>query len=198
MLAAQKLFAARGYRGTGVQDIVEEAGVTKPTLYYYYENKAGLYEALLDTAFESRQKLIEQAVAQQSGTEEKLVAVMRAMVEFGREHNELMRIVYGNLFAAKEEVPGGVRSSEKTQQNFEFVHALVREGMATGEISDRHGSMEVTGALYGLFFTAVTGALLQHDNMQPWRGENMVRIFLEGARGRGSEVGEKSKALPVG
>ena len=34
--AGLKLFANRGYAGTSVQDITEEAKVTKPTLYYYF------------------------------------------------------------------------------------------------------------------------------------------------------------------
>ncbi len=32
--AGLKLFANRGYAGTSVQDIIDEAGVTKPSLYY--------------------------------------------------------------------------------------------------------------------------------------------------------------------
>ncbi len=32
---ALQLFASRGYDATGVQEIVEAAGVTKPTLYHY-------------------------------------------------------------------------------------------------------------------------------------------------------------------
>ena len=39
--AGLKLFANRGYAGTSVQDITEEARVTKPTLYYYFESKEG-------------------------------------------------------------------------------------------------------------------------------------------------------------
>ena len=37
---AQDLFAARGYDAVGVQEIVEAAGVTKPTLYHYFDTNA--------------------------------------------------------------------------------------------------------------------------------------------------------------
>ena len=36
-----------------MQDIVDDARVSKPTLYYYFGNKAGLYQAL-GTAFDER------------------------------------------------------------------------------------------------------------------------------------------------
>lgn len=48
---AEKLFAARGYDAVGVQDIVEAASVTKPTLYHYFGSKRGLLEALLGEEF---------------------------------------------------------------------------------------------------------------------------------------------------
>jgi len=44
---ALELFAARGYDAVGVQEIVEAAGVTKPTLYHYFGSKRGLLEALV-------------------------------------------------------------------------------------------------------------------------------------------------------
>lgn len=42
LLAAARLFANRGYAGTSVREIVAMAGVTKPTLYYYFKNKDDL------------------------------------------------------------------------------------------------------------------------------------------------------------
>jgi TetR/AcrR family transcriptional regulator len=44
---AAKLFASRGYDATSVREIVEAAGVTKPTLYYHFGSKEGLAQALL-------------------------------------------------------------------------------------------------------------------------------------------------------
>jgi AcrR family transcriptional regulator len=39
---AAKLFASRGYDATSIREIVEAAGVAKPTLYYYFGSKEGL------------------------------------------------------------------------------------------------------------------------------------------------------------
>ena len=48
---AEELFYLKGYDGTGVQEIVEQAGITKPTLYYYFGSKRGLLDQLLETKF---------------------------------------------------------------------------------------------------------------------------------------------------
>ena len=46
---AERLFAYKGYDAVGVQEIVTDAGITKPTLYYYFRSKRGLLEALVST-----------------------------------------------------------------------------------------------------------------------------------------------------
>ena len=45
--AAARLFAERGYDATSVREIVEAAGVAKPTLYYYFRSKEGLRRRFL-------------------------------------------------------------------------------------------------------------------------------------------------------
>ena len=51
MTCAIKLFANRGYDAVGIQEIVDNAGVTKPTLYYYFKSKMGLLEAISEEYF---------------------------------------------------------------------------------------------------------------------------------------------------
>ena len=48
MDAAILLFTNRGYAATSVREIVEMAGVTKPSLYYHFESKEGIYLAILE------------------------------------------------------------------------------------------------------------------------------------------------------
>jgi AcrR family transcriptional regulator len=55
---AARLFAERGFDATSVREIVEAAGVTKPTLYYYFRNKDSLAQALFS---QPMARLVEQA-----------------------------------------------------------------------------------------------------------------------------------------
>ena len=52
MNSALTLFYESGYDAVGVQQIVDSAGVSKPTLYYYFGSKQGLLEALLNEHFQ--------------------------------------------------------------------------------------------------------------------------------------------------
>lgn len=52
LAAALHLFNERGYAATTVREIVERAGVTKPVLYYYFQNKEGIYLELMTKPFQ--------------------------------------------------------------------------------------------------------------------------------------------------
>jgi TetR/AcrR family transcriptional regulator len=45
---ALQLFAQKGFESTSVREIASAAKVTKPTIYYYFKSKEGLYLELLD------------------------------------------------------------------------------------------------------------------------------------------------------
>ncbi|MRR15992.1 MAG: TetR/AcrR family transcriptional regulator [Deltaproteobacteria bacterium] len=47
--AALALFAQKGYAATSIREIVEAAGITAPSLYYYFGSKEGLYRELMQT-----------------------------------------------------------------------------------------------------------------------------------------------------
>jgi len=45
---ALELWSERGYDAVGVQEIVDAAGITKPTLYHYFGSKRGLLDCLIE------------------------------------------------------------------------------------------------------------------------------------------------------
>ena len=46
LAVAEELFFRNGYAGTTIADIVNELGVTKPFLYYYFPGKSDIFETL--------------------------------------------------------------------------------------------------------------------------------------------------------
>src|SRR5262245_20291013 len=132
--AALKIFADRGYAGASVQAIVDAARVTKPTLYYYFGSKAGLYQALLDWANDERFRLMREAAGRSESLTEQLVEVLAAIFDFIDGHRELMRLAFATPFAARNELPGEINYLKKATRNFEFFHGLIRRGRNRGEL----------------------------------------------------------------
>ena len=60
--SALDLFYARGYDAVGVQEIVNTAGITKPTLYYYFGSKRGLLENLIQSGYQQLEDEILDAI----------------------------------------------------------------------------------------------------------------------------------------
>ncbi len=48
---AERLFAERGLEAVGIQEIVENCDLTKPTLYYYFGSREGLTQVLFRQGF---------------------------------------------------------------------------------------------------------------------------------------------------
>jgi AcrR family transcriptional regulator len=67
--AARELFAERGYAGTGTEEIVARARLTRGALYHHFRDKAGLFRAVMETvAGELARQLIAQQLSRTDDT----------------------------------------------------------------------------------------------------------------------------------
>src|SRR4051794_10865716 len=80
--AAARLFATRGYDATPVREIVEAAGVTKPTLHYHFGSKAGLAQALLTVPMTRLVEEGREVLGRLGGTVDALEALVEAHFAF--------------------------------------------------------------------------------------------------------------------
>ncbi len=180
--SALKQFADCGYEGASVQAIVDAARVTKPTLYYYFKSKAGLFQALIDWAHDERYRLMCEAGEQGGSLAEQLTEVLAALFEFINDHRSLMRIAFATAFSARGEIPTEIRYVDKCERNFEFMHALIRRGLADGGLNKTYSSRELTMGIYGMMTIKVMEHLVHGKPRLTRRdAESIVQLFLGGA-----------------
>ena len=180
--SALECFAHCGYAATSVQQIVTRARVSKPALYYYFPDKAGLFQALVDEAHDERYALMQAAAARTKDLRGQLVEILAALFDFFQENRELMRIAFATAFSAPGEIPDGLRYTEKCQRNFEFIHSLIKKGLAGDALDDRFDSRELAYGLYGQMNFYVTAHLLMPERRLDRKvAERVVELFLAGA-----------------
>lgn len=180
--AALKRFADAGYAATSVQQIVDDAKVSKPALYYHFADKAGLFQALVHEAHDERFRLLQEAVDNHAGIREKLEAIMATLFAYFRDNRELMRLSFATMFAAPGEVPEDTVCVEKCTRNFEFVHALIKEAQENGELDDSYSSQELVFAFSGQINFYLVGHLVSPDcKPDPLTAKRIVELFLAGA-----------------
>ncbi|MBE0690797.1 MAG: TetR family transcriptional regulator, partial [Anaerolineae bacterium] len=62
LAAALKVFSRQGYAATRLEEIADEAGVTRGAIYWHFKNKADLYIELQYRAAERVERVIAEAV----------------------------------------------------------------------------------------------------------------------------------------
>ena len=102
---ALELFSEKGFEGVGVQLLAEKSGITKPTLYYYFGNKEGVFTELLKAHYAKLNDLLEKASVYNSNIESYyedvhpvLVKVATAYFKFAMNNEKFYKMALSALF----------------------------------------------------------------------------------------------------
>lgn len=89
---AREIFAVRGFHGTSMDDVADEAGITKPVLYQHFASKRDLYLELLD---DMRERLVHELdhVPAAAGPEDLLAEGVQAYFRFVANNEAAFRIM---------------------------------------------------------------------------------------------------------
>ena len=195
--AALKRFADAGYATTSVQQIVSDARVSKPALYYYFQDKADLFRALVHEAHDERYRILREAAAQNTGIRAQLEAILETLFDYCCRNRNLMRLSFGTMFTSAGELPENLAGTEKRERNFEFVYELIRQAQKTGELSRDFDSRELAYGIYGHVNFYLVSHLIAPD-FKPDRltAQRIVKLFLAGAGGKKGINSLKRKTKP--
>lgn len=183
--SAIEAFARKGYAGTSVTDILKATGLSKPTLYYYFQSKAGLFNAILDFAIDEPYRLMQEAVVGLATTQEKLAALAAVLFQFCGTHQHVTRLALATVFAAPEEVPSDSLNPAKRRRNFEFFLNMIREGQKRRELDSELDSTELAHGIFGSISHQIrTHITSPTGRLDDKRAERVVALFLNGARPR--------------
>ena len=130
--AAAKLFAEKGYNGVSMREISEQSRVTKPTIYYYFGNKEGIYKALIREGLDYHKEEMRRIAALKTPVRQKLVELLKRTFQISLKHPELTKFVL-KLFIPYENLPFLKSYSPETTIHKKILVDLIQEGINTGE-----------------------------------------------------------------
>lgn len=148
ILAAATLFANKGYAGTSVREIVEAAGITKPTLYYYFKNKEDLYIKLMDESMETFAQLLQQSLTRTGNMRERIVGLFCDIFQLFSENVDILRLVNSMIYGPQGATPAYTIDACHDHLNLIFSEIL-SSGIAEGELSEENQT-EVLLVLHSL------------------------------------------------
>ena len=103
--AAAELFNSKGYAATTVREIVIAAGVTKPVLYYYFQNKEGIFLELMRGTYGKFNQLIDSVRFEKGSAREKLVRFIDQSFCLFLEEIKTVRLMYSLYYGPHQGAP---------------------------------------------------------------------------------------------
>ena len=95
---ALDLFSTRGYEATSVREICEAACITKPTLYYFYGSKEGVFRALVHSALEELKQDLIDALARPEPLLDRLKLMTRNFFADASRRRKLWRFIASSMW----------------------------------------------------------------------------------------------------
>lgn len=133
--AALRVIGKKGLADTTIQEIADEAGVAKGTIYLYFESKEDLVQRTAELALSHLRTRLEATLAVPRPLPEQMRALLQAKVEFFDAHREFFRI---HLAASKGDMDLFCRNRQQQtaeyQRNLQRWAAVLTEAMDRGEI----------------------------------------------------------------
>jgi AcrR family transcriptional regulator len=130
---ALSLFAAKGYEATSVRQIIDAAGVTQPTLYYYCRNKADLFHRLVRKFYEAAQDELARTIHETSGCEARLRLMVRRSFDYCARDPRIPQLMFQTHYGPL--VPEVAKAIKKlTSQRFALVTRVMQDGLDANEV----------------------------------------------------------------
>lgn len=129
---ALTLFNSKGYAATSVREIVAAAGVSKPTLYYYFASKEGIYLELMNSTLATFEATVAQLVIPQGTARQRLLRFATGLFDIFRENIEVARLIFAIHFGPPQGTPN-FRQQVFFDQMIAVAAGMLQEGISTGE-----------------------------------------------------------------
>jgi AcrR family transcriptional regulator len=146
--AAAKIFHSRGYADASVQDIADELGILKGSLYHYIDSKEDLLFRLLDETHDEVQAILEEVAAVPDlGPLDRLQEYTRRQVEYTSRNLSKMAIYYHDSDQLSEQRRREIYRKRRVHE--QFVTELIEDAQRRGEASADVDARVVTNCLFG-------------------------------------------------
>jgi AcrR family transcriptional regulator len=146
--AAAKVFHTRGYADASVQDIADELGILKGSLYHYIDSKEDLLFRLLDETHDEVQAILDEVAALPDlAPLERLKEYTHRQVEYTSRHLAKISIYYHDADQLSEDRRRALDRKRRVHQK--FVSDLIEAAQASGQASPDLDPKLLSSCLFG-------------------------------------------------
>jgi AcrR family transcriptional regulator len=134
---ASRHFAAKGFAGARMDEIADDAGVNKASIYYHIGNKDALYAQVFNDAFVDVAGFVQQQVNLQQDVDGQIRAYIFGLaVIFTQRRPFLARMMM------REVASGGERMPAESLANMGLVQGILRKIIAHGQADNKYRDVD--------------------------------------------------------
>ena len=184
IVAAMAVFARLGFHDARMDDIVEESGLSKGALYWYFKSKEDIIAAIMDRFIGREIEGLEAALTLQVPASDKLLQLGGMFVNEMRSMIDLMPILYEFYAVATRKKAVRRALMRYFQPTRNLLAALIQQGIDSGEFVPVEAdaiAVDLIAFYEGLLLLAVLdpkGIDLQK------MGESGISVIVEGLKRR--------------
>lgn len=163
LAAAEIEFATNGFVAARTERIAARANIVKGMIFHYFKSKEGLFEAVLEQAFQPFREALDKAVEKDQPAMESLLSLVEALLA-AMNSRPLSPVIF-----MLESIQGGGEHIRKLGMPsfYTRIEALLKKGIAAGDFRPMdpwHGAVNIIG-LCGFYYCAANN--ISHARKRP-------------------------------
>ena len=184
--AATELFAEHGYSRTSIRQVAERADANSALIYYYFGNKAELFQEAMGEPSRRLREMLERALASPGPAADRLERFLDEYVPFALHRIPLTALVFRSLSGGDQELAAMI--GREFAPNLVLLRRILEEGVQRGELRPMDTRL-AAGSLLGMVLFYVLAAPLTEQALEIDTGEDFpgrlarhtLTLFLGGA-----------------
>lgn len=150
---AEKLFMEKGIENTSMNDIANESGYSKASLYIYFKDKEELIAVLVLESMEKLYEYLSKAVNMQGDFYYRYLEICQALFQYHSEYPLYSRMALMNInidFEGTDFLPEEKDTFQVGEKINELLWRFFREGIESGVLKRDINMAQTTFAMWGM------------------------------------------------
>ena len=148
LAAATPLFATRGAQGTTIRQIATAASVNSQLIYYYFRDKEGLFQSVLERAASRVDRLLAEAAQSEGPPRERLARFIVEWVRVTLAEAPAIRMLYRAMLEGDEAL--AAKLQQHAGAHAAQIGSLIAEGIASGTFRAELDPNRAVASLVGM------------------------------------------------
>ncbi|MGH2783828.1 MAG: TetR/AcrR family transcriptional regulator [Actinomycetota bacterium] len=186
--AAARLFQRKGYQNTTIDDLAEEVGISKPTVYQYVKSKGWLLETIFETVLTRLEADQDRITSEIDDPADQLRETIRYYINAVADLQPYFHIFFGEENELPKRTQKRFRewSGRMTDKITVIVRECARRKEIRADIDPRIASFLVIGMLASVYRWYDAKGPLGTEEIAAQASAILEGFFVNGARPKGS------------